>query len=144
MNIIAIEDWHQQARPDPTERDFATQLGCHFEEVAEMLADLEFNDISGADTQLYKILMLHADLLKAGATRVKITDRANFLKELCDQVVTATGVAYCAQMDFPSALAEVDRSNWSKFDADGVPFRDANGKIMKGPDYSPPDLRGAY
>lgn len=39
-----------------------------------------------------------------------------------------------------AALAEVHRSNMSKLGADGRPvFRD-DGKILKGPTYSPPDL----
>ena len=37
------------------------------------------------------------------------------------------------------ALAEVNRSNWSKF-VDGAPVFDANGKIAKPATYSKPNL----
>lgn len=141
MNIIDIERWHEAARPEPTERDFCTQLGCHIEEFAEMLADLKFNGVAGTEFPLHDKLVMLATSLKQGALRVEIGDRENFLKELCDQVVTGTGVAYCAGMDMPSALWEVNWSNWSKFDKDGVPVRDANGKITKGPNYAPPDIK---
>jgi predicted HAD superfamily Cof-like phosphohydrolase len=38
------------------------------------------------------------------------------------------------------ALAEVHRSNLSKLDGDGKPVLRADGKVTKGPRYSPPDL----
>lgn len=40
-----------------------------------------------------------------------------------------------------AALAEVHRSNMSKLGADGKPVHRADGKILKGPNYSPPDLK---
>lgn len=40
-----------------------------------------------------------------------------------------------------AALREVHRSNMSKLDEDGQPIYRGDGKILKGPNYSPPDLR---
>lgn len=41
-----------------------------------------------------------------------------------------------------AAMAEVQRSNMSKLGADGKPvIRPEDGKILKGPNYSPPDLQ---
>lgn len=37
---------------------------------------------------------------------------------------------------------EVHRSNLSKLGPDGKPVRREDGKIMKGPNYSPPDIAG--
>lgn len=40
-----------------------------------------------------------------------------------------------------TAFTEVHRSNMSKLGADGKPVvRESDGKILKGPNYSPPDL----
>lgn len=39
-----------------------------------------------------------------------------------------------------AALAEVHRSNMSKLGDDGLPVYLPNGKVTKGPRYSPPDL----
>ncbi len=36
---------------------------------------------------------------------------------------------------------EVQRSNMSKLGADGKPIYRSDGKVLKGPNYSPPDLR---
>ena len=38
---------------------------------------------------------------------------------------------------------EVQRSNMSKLGADGRPIHRADGKVLKGPDYCPPDIRSA-
>lgn len=40
------------------------------------------------------------------------------------------------------ALLEVHRSNMSKLGVDGKPIYREDGKVLKGPHYSPPDLRG--
>ena len=43
------------------------------------------------------------------------------------------------------AFDEVHRSNMSKLGADGKPIRrPEDGKVMKGPNYSPPDLKTVY
>lgn len=39
-----------------------------------------------------------------------------------------------------AAFAEVHRSNMSKLGADGKPIRRADGKVLKGPNYTPPNL----
>jgi hypothetical protein len=66
------------------------------------------------------------------------------LESIADQIVTGIGVAHCAQMDAITACDVVNASNWSKFDADGQPIFNANGKIIKGPGYFPPSLDGLY
>ena len=43
------------------------------------------------------------------------SQRIAVLDAICDQIVTAVGVAYMMGMDIEGALAEVNRSNWSKF-----------------------------
>ena len=58
---------------------------------------------------------------------------------LADTVVTAIGVLYELTGDPIGVLAEVNRSNWSKFEG-GMPVYDENGKIKKGEHYSKPDL----
>ena len=40
-----------------------------------------------------------------------------------------------------TAFAEVHRSNLSKLDEQGIPIRREDGKILKGPNFSPPNLQ---
>lgn len=62
-----------------------------------------------------------------------------------DQQVTAWGILkFIKELGFTTddegVLAEINESNWSKFDDEGNPYFDVNGKIKKGPDYFEPDL----
>jgi hypothetical protein len=141
-----IELWHQRVRPNPTDADFRVQLGCHFEEIAEMLAVLRgSNEAAGGDLDLaHTAITLLAVSLKQGRYDVEVTDRKEFLDSVADQVVTGIGAAWCARMNATEALRRVNTSNWSKLDFEGKPIRDANGKITKGPDYKPPQLDGLF
>ena len=146
--LQSIANWHQQARPAPSDKDFNVQLGCHLEEVCEMLEALTFAagnwpPIVGIATGAHEMLSTLAQHLKTQEVGVTIDDRAELLDSLADQTITAAGVAHCAGMNYPAALAEVDRSNWSKF-VDGKPQFDANGKIAKPTTYRKPDLTGCF
>lgn len=146
MSVDLIELWHQRARPKPTDRDFQTQLGCHFEEVAEMLdALIGVDDMSEyALARVKSRLELLAEGLKQGDIKLKITNRKDFLDSIADQVVAGVGVGHCAGMKTTEAVRRVNTSNWSKYDHEGQPIFDKNGKITKGPNYEPPDLEGLY
>jgi hypothetical protein len=132
--VTSILNWFEAALPSPTEKNMAVQLGVHFEEVAEMLTSLGFG---------YEALVLDslAESLK-GPTPPSLdnVDRKEMLDSLCDQIVTATGVAHMFRMRIVSALTEVNESNWSKFDENGQPIFNENGKIMKGENYFKPNL----
>lgn len=82
-------------------------------------------------------------LMKTNHTAVFPEDanRLALLDALADQIVTATGVGTFLGMNVPGALAEVNRSNYSKFDEDGNPIFNENMKVMKGPHYTKPDLK---
>ena len=68
-----------------------------------------------------------------------LDSRRELLDALCDQIVTAVGVAYMLGMDIQGALNEVNRSNWSKF-VDGKAVFNEQGKIAKSENYTPPQL----
>lgn len=143
--IESIDLWHRRARPTPTSEDFNVQLGCHFEEIAEMFDALAFDFESAREASAaHATLNRLAERLKKGQGKAKIHGRNDFLDSIADQVVTGIGVAHCAGMDGRTAVVRVNQSNWSKFDDNGQPIRDENGKIAKGPNYTPPDLEGLY
>lgn len=148
MSIDLIKLWHERARPHPTERDLDVQVGCHFEEVVEMLETLTslYRDGDGLLMRAHEGVVALADALKSGQMRLRIKgeDRQELLDSLADQIVTATGVGHCAGMNITEAVRRVNTSIWTKYDSDGQPMRDKNGKISKGPNYAPPDLEGLY
>lgn len=81
----------------------------------------------------------HVGNLLKKDNNIVIKDSVELLDSLADQIVTATGVGTFLGMNVPGALAEVNRSNYSKFE-DGEPVFNENMKVMKGKDYTPPDL----
>ena len=128
----SILDWFKEAKPNPTIRDIATQIGCHFEEVAEMLeATNNINDETKNFADFYK--------QGYGTDNVNYFNKQELLDSLCDQIVTAIGVGYMMGFDIIDALNEVNNSNWSKFEG-GKAIFDENGKIKKGANYFKPNL----
>ena len=146
MKIIntleAILMFFKNAVPHPTAKNFSTQLGVHFEEVREMVQELNPLNPVAADIlrDLDAQLHLAAEYLKQNAGTVVLKNRVEYLDALCDQIVTATGCAHMAGMGILDAADHVAASNLSKFDDNLQPIFDANQKIMKGPNYFKPDL----
>lgn len=143
MSADQIELWHKRARPSPTADDFNVQLGCHFEELEEMMRAIKGSDYELWEDVRLQVLVL-SKLLKGGHMVATIADRKELLDSLADQVVTSIGVGHCAGMKTADAISAVNRSNYSKFDKNGMPIFNEQGKVMKGPDYAPPDLEGLY
>ena len=132
--IHSIKEWFKAAKPNPSTADACVQISCHYEEVSEMSAVLYDNVRFGLAATALAYKMNHIWYLGDSADA-----RVELLDALCDQVVTAVGVAYMMGMDIEGALAEVNRSNWSKFEG-GVPVFNEQGKIAKGVQYTPPEL----
>lgn len=144
-------EWFSKAVPNPEDANMQTQLGVHMEEFHEMLVCLHSPDITG--NALLKaargIIKQLADYTKASSGNDKTLKNivvhpggtVEFLDSLCDQIVTAAGCAHMHRMQIVPALAEVNRSNFSKFDAQGNPIFNSQMKVIKGPDYTKPDLK---
>ena len=67
--------------------------------------------------------------------------KADFLKELADLVYVCYQYAANQGWDLDEALDRVHKSNMSKLDANGQPIFREDGKVLKGPNYAPPDLK---
>lgn len=143
MSLDLIQLWHERARPSPTHQNFCVQLGCHFEEVAEQIAVIESEDVTlnNLINATHLMMLRLSDALKAGGD-VYVNNREEFLDSIADQIVTGVGVGHCAKMHVTEAARRVNASNWSKFDNEGQPIFNENGKIAKGPNYHKPDLTG--
>lgn len=66
----------------------------------------------------------------------------NMLKELADVQVVVSGAAVSLKplKELEQAFLRVHQSNMSKLGADGKPIYRSDGKVLKGPNYAPPDL----
>ena len=70
--------------------------------------------------------------------------REELVKELCDLVFVCYQFAATYNIDLDEALRRVFESNMSKLDESGKPIYREDGKVLKGPNYEPPDLNGLY
>ena len=136
--IHSIKEWFKAAKPNPSTLDVCIQIGCHYEEVSEMSAVL-YDDVRFALAATALLYRKNHRAYLGAVEELSADARVELLDALCDQVVTAVGVAYMMGMDIEGALAEVNRSNWSKFEG-GVPVFNEQGKIAKGVEYTPPEL----
>jgi len=62
---------------------------------------------------------------------------------LADLVYVAIGAAITYGVPFDKIFNEVQRSNMSKLGRDGKPIYREDGKVLKGPDFYEPDIKGA-
>ena len=85
----------------------------------------EFKEFLDAENQL-----LHGFTVNA----------ADCLKELADLVYVCFQYAENLGWDLDEALNRVHESNMTKLGEDGQPIRREDGKVLKGPNYQPPNL----
>lgn len=129
-------NWFKEAKPEPTNADKTTQIGCNLEEVGEMIEALcgsEWDDL----TSLANACKNAEE--DESLSFLNDSNKLELLDSLADQIVTAVGVAYMMGFDIIGALKEVNASNWSKFE-NGKAVTDENGKIIKGSGYFKPEL----
>jgi len=69
-----------------------------------------------------------------------LKDEHEQLKELCDLVYVCYQFAANEGWDLDEAMDRVHKSNMSKLDENGQPIYRADGKVLKGPNYKPPNL----
>ena len=91
----------------------------------KMLVIEEFKEFLEAEDQLYR-------------DNPTVTEEA--LKELADLVYVCYQYAENMNWFLDEALNRVHESNMSKLDEDGKPIYREDGKVLKGPNYKPPDL----
>ena len=65
---------------------------------------------------------------------------ANTLKELADLVYVCFQFAALMDWDLDQTMLRVHASNLSKLDENGQPIYREDGKVLKGPNYTPPNL----
>ena len=72
--------------------------------------------------------------------RMGTQPKADCLKELADLVYVCYQYAANQGWNLDEALDRVHKSNMSKLDEDGNPIFRKDGKVLKGPNYAPPNL----
>ena len=92
-----------------------------------------------------KIVQLRYDLIKEELDELSVAIKDKDIVEVADALTDLLYVVYGAGhafgIDLDKCFAEVQRSNMSKLDKDGKPIYNESGKVMKGPNYSKPNLK---
>lgn len=83
-------------------------------------------------------------LLQTHLPRVQLDDvlttMRDLLKEMCDLRYVLDGTAVSLGLPIDDAYVAVHESNMTKRFPDGTFHTNASGKVLKGPDYKPPDM----
>ena len=92
-----------------------------------------------------KIIQLRYDLIKEELDELSLAIKEKDIIEVADALTDLLYVVYGAGhafgIDLDKCFTEVQRSNLSKLNIDGKPIYNENGKVMKGPNYSKPNLK---
>ena len=92
-----------------------------------------------------KTMKLRYDLIKEELNELEYAMKTKNLKEIADALTDILYVTYGAGfaygIDLDKCFKEVQRANMSKLGKDGKPIFNDQGKVMKGPNYSEPNLK---
>ena len=92
-----------------------------------------------------KTMKLRLDLIKEELNELENAMNSKNLVEIADALTDILYVTYGAGfaygIDLDKCFKEVQRANMSKLGDDGKPIFNDKGKVMKGPNYSQPNLK---
>ena len=92
-----------------------------------------------------KTMQLRHELIKEELNELEQAMKTKNLKEIADALTdilyVAYGAGYAYGINLDKCFQEVQRANMSKLDKNGKPIYNDKGKIMKGPNYSEPNLK---
>ena len=90
-------------------------------------------------------MQLRYDLIKEELNELEHAMKTKNLKEVADALTdilyVTYGAGYAYGIDLDKCFKEVQRANMSKLGNDGKPIYNENGKVMKGPGYTKPNLK---
>ena len=93
----------------------------------------------GADQIVLRQALIEEEVAELAAA-ARDGDLVGVADALADIVYVAYGTAHVYGIDLDAVLDAVHTSNMTKLGADGRPVRRPDGKILKGPDYRPPEI----
>ena len=92
-----------------------------------------------------KTMQLRHSLIKEELGELEQAMKTKNLNEIADALTdilyVTYGAGYAYGIDLDKCFKEVQRANMSKLGKDGKPIYNEKGKVMKGPNYSAPNLK---
>ena len=130
------------------EQDVHTTARFPLEKIRQLRFDLIEEELDELDVAMKKQEELEEtnDNGELSSESEFINDSQENLIEIADALTDLLYVVYGAGhaygIDLDACFDEVQRSNMSKLDENGKAIKREDGKILKGPNYSPPNLHG--
>ena len=93
-----------------------------------------------SDTVFLRVKLIREEL-KELEEAIVYNDIVGVADALTDLLYVIYGAGHTFGVDLDKCFDEVHRSNMTKLDADGRAIKNDYGKVMKGPNYTPPDLK---
>jgi len=100
---------------------------------------LEEPQLPGLDIEDLRVELIEEELQELKEA-LKTRDIVEVADALTDLLYVIYGAGHSFGIDLNDCFDEVHRSNMSKLGEDGRPIYREDGKVLKGPDYWPPDL----
>ncbi|MDX1331536.1 MAG: nucleoside triphosphate pyrophosphohydrolase family protein [Robiginitalea sp.] len=89
----------------------------------------------------YKLMREENEEYLDAASRGDLVEVADALGDML-YILCGTILEHGMQDKIEAVFAEIQRSNMSKLGPDGKPIYREDGKVLKGPDYFKPDIKG--
>lgn len=119
-------------------------MATNFEKARDFMRAFGQNVHSRASLQDEKTSELRYELIREELEELREAIDKQDLLEIADALTDILYVTYGAGhawgIDLDTCYTEVHRSNMSKLGHDGKPIHREDGKVMKGPGYSKPNL----
>ena len=117
----------------------------NFEKVKEFMTTFGQEVKNKSEFPNEKIINLRKKLIEEEYNELQEAINKNDIVEVADALTDILVVTYGAGaafgIDLDKCFEEVHRSNISKLSDTGKPIYNEFGKVMKGPNYSPPNLK---
>lgn len=119
-------------------------MATNFEKARDFMRAFGQNVQSRASLQDKKTAELRYELIREELEELRAAIDSQDLLEIADALTDILYVTYGAGhawgIDLDTCYTEVHRSNMSKLGEDGKPIHREDGKVLKGPGYSKPNL----
>ena len=97
--------------------------------------------IPNVDTQALRYDLIHEELDELYDS-MKTDDLVGIADALTDLLYVVYGAGHAYGINLDACFRHIHASNMSKLDDEGNPIYRDDGKVMKGPNYWPPELEG--
>lgn len=125
MEQVERDLWMMNATPLDMVKEFSLSM--------DQPLGKEWSRMSELETLRFNLIAEEYEEVMSGKTE------ENVLKELADLVYVTYGYAATFGWNLDEAVRRVHQSNMSKL-VDGKPLKREDGKVLKGPNYEPPNL----